>query len=51
MSQDKQHILTQLYQLQMLLDIDFEDNDPIQEAFNVLCTVIDDEIPEDYIAT
>lgn len=51
MSEDKQHILTQLYRLQLLIDNDFEDNDLIQEAFNQLCTVIDDEIPEDYSAS
>ena len=51
MSSDKQHIFTLLSQLQMLVDTDFEDNDKIQDAFNVLCTVIDDEIPEDYIAS
>lgn len=51
MSSDKQHIFTLLSQLQMLVDTDFEDNDKIQDAFNVLCTVIDDEIPEDYVAS
>jgi hypothetical protein len=51
MSEDKQHILTQLYRLQMLIDTDFEDNQLIQDAFNQLCTVIDDEIPDDYQAS
>jgi hypothetical protein len=51
MSKDKQHIFTLLSQLQMLVDTDFEDNDKIQDAFNVLCTVIDDEVPEDYVAS
>jgi hypothetical protein len=51
MSSDKQHIFTLLSQLQMLVDTDFEDNEKIQDAFNVLCTVIDDEVPEDYVAT
>ena len=48
---DKQHIFTLLSQLQMLVDTDFEDNDKIQDAFNALCCAIDDEVPEDYVAT
>ena len=51
MSPDKQHIFTLLSQLQMLIDTDFEYNENIQESFNVLCTVLDEEIPEDYVAT
>lgn len=51
MSSDKMHIFTLLSQLQMLIDTDFEDNDLIQESFNQLCTVLDSEIPEDYIAS
>jgi hypothetical protein len=51
MSPDKQHIFTLLSQLQMLVDTDFEDNDKIQDAFNALCCAIDDEVPEDYVAT
>ena len=51
MSPDKQHIFTLLAQLQMLVDTDFEDNDKIQDAFNVLCTVLDEEIPEDYVSS
>ena len=51
MSPDKQHIFTLLYQLQMLIDNDFEYNENIQESFNALCTVLDDEIPEDYQAS
>jgi hypothetical protein len=51
MSPDKQHIFTLLAQLQMLVDTDFEENDKIQDAFNVLCCVIDEEVPEDYVAT
>ena len=51
MSPDKMHIFTLLSQLQMLIDNDFEYNENIQESFNVLCTVLDEEIPEDYIAT
>lgn len=51
MSPDKQHIFTLLYQLQMLVDTDFEENAPIQDAFNALCCAIDDEVPEDYVAS
>ena len=51
MSPDKQHIFTLLSQLQMLIDNDFEYNENIQESFNVLCTVLDDEIPENYVAS
>ena len=51
MSSDKQHIFTLLSQLQMLIDNDFEYNENIQESFNQLCTVLDSEIPEDYIAS
>jgi hypothetical protein len=51
MSPDKQHIFTLLYQLQMLVDTDFEENAKIQDTFNALCCAIDEEVPEDYIAT
>ena len=51
MSPDKMHIFTLLSQLQQLIDTDFEYNENIQESFNVLCTVLDEEIPEDYVAT
>jgi hypothetical protein len=51
MSNDKQHIFTLLYQLQMLVDTDFEENAKIQDAFNALVCAIDEEVPEDYIAS
>ena len=51
MSPDKQHIFTLLYQLQMLVDTDFEENDRIQDTFNALVCAIDDEVPEDYVAS
>jgi hypothetical protein len=51
MSPDKQHIFTLLAQLQMLVDTDFEENAKIQDAFNALCCAIDEEVPENYIAT
>ncbi len=51
MSPDKQHIFTLLYQLQMLVDTDFEENAKIQDAFNVLVCAIDEEVPDAYIAT
>ena len=51
MSPDKQHIFTLLAQLQMLVDTDFEENEKIQDTFNALCCAIDEEVPEDYIAT
>jgi hypothetical protein len=51
MSPDKQHIFTLMYQLQMLIDTDFEDNQPIQDTYNALICALDEEIPEDYIAT
>lgn len=50
MSPDKQHIFTLLYQLQMLVDTDFEENDLIQNAFNALVCAIDEQVPEDYVA-
>jgi hypothetical protein len=51
MSQDKQHIFTLMYQLQMLIDKDFEDNQNIQDTYNALICALDEEIPEDYVAT
>jgi hypothetical protein len=51
MSPDKQHIFTLLAQLQMLVDTDFEENAKIQDTFNALCCAIDEEVPENYIAT
>jgi len=51
MSPDKQHIFTLLAQLQMLVDTDFEENAKIQDTFNALCCALDDEIPEDYVAS
>ncbi len=44
MSQDKQHIFTLMYQLQMLIDKDFEDNQNIQDAFNALACALDDVV-------
>ena len=51
MSPDKQHIYTQLFRLQMLVDTDFEENAKIQDTFNALCCALDDEIPENYVAS
>jgi hypothetical protein len=51
MSPDKQHIFTLMYQLQMLIDTDFEENESIQDTYNALICALDEEIPEDYIAT
>jgi hypothetical protein len=51
MSPDKQHIFTLLAQLQMLVDTDFEENAKIQDTFNALCCALDDEIPDNYVAS
>ena len=51
MSPDKQHIFTLMFQLQMLIDTDFEYNEKIQDTYNALICALDEEIPEDYIAT
>jgi hypothetical protein len=51
MSPDKQHIFTLMYQLQMLIDTDFEHNQLIQDTYNALICALDEEIPEDYVSS
>jgi hypothetical protein len=39
----KQRLDNAMLQLQMIIDLEYEDNDNVQDAFNTLAVVLDEE--------
>jgi hypothetical protein len=48
----KQRLDSLMFSVQILLDeMGLDEVDSVQNAFNALCCAIDDEVPENYIAS